>query len=109
MTTPIKLPTKTGYNPQIEPLKNLKLPIELKNHRGDIIASIWFADYNKKYNWSVEGITNHSSGYHEFTECLETCFGKLYQEMQEYRKESEKHDRLVDALKESLSTPFNKL
>lgn len=97
----------TGYTPKVEPLQGLKLPIELKNHKGEVLASIFFLDYNKKYYWQVNGIDR---GYHvefdSFEECLVDCFGSLYQTMQNYQKESEAYDRLRSTLAESMRGYF---
>lgn len=101
MNNIIELPTK--YSPVSEPIEGLKLPIQLKNHRGDVLAYIDYWHWDKKYHWNVEGVhQNYNRSFDTFIECFEDCFGALYQQMQEYRKVSEKHASLVEALKESL-------
>jgi hypothetical protein len=96
----------TGYDPKIEPLKELKLPIELRNHRGETIASIF---YSQEFGYGAH-VNDHSlTWYRDFTECLRAAFTCLYTQMQDYRKIAEKHDRLADALRETLKTPFNNL
>lgn len=102
---------ETGYAPKTEPIEGLKLPIELKNREGKVLAYIDYWKHDNKYHWRVEGIDNYyrDRGHSTFMECFEECFGEIYQKMQDLRKENEKHNRLISALKESLSTPFNKL
>lgn len=101
---------KTGYAPKTEPIKDLQLPVELKNPQGTVLASISRHERDGRYHWFINGINNPGDyGYEDFTDCLQDCFGQLYQTMQEYRKETEKYGRLRAALTETLKTPFNKL
>lgn len=99
---------KTGYAPKVEPLKDLKLPIELRNGRGDVIATIFYLDYDKCYHWSVNNKSS-SYGFSEFSDCLESAFAYLYTEMQEFRKEAEEYRVLKGALRTALKTPWNNL
>jgi hypothetical protein len=97
----------TGYKQEFQPVKNIRLPMEIKNHREETIASIWHSESEGTYFCYVNGKEVAASG--DFSECLSLAFCWLYQEMQNYRKVAEKHGRLTEALRESLSTPWNKL
>lgn len=101
------------YNPKVEVLKSIKLPIELKNSKGETIASIQYwegSEYVRSgYHGFVNGHHVYEYGHAELTDCIEATFAYLYTQMNDFRKVAEKHERLVGALKESLSTPWNKL
>ena len=48
------LKLQTGYRPKIEVLKDVKLPLELRNRRGVVMASITYQDgKNKGYHGYV--------------------------------------------------------
>ena len=99
---------KTSYKGVNEqPIKSIKFPIVLKNQQSNkTLLYINFVDGIYKSYVLDKEICRYED---DFTICLERTIGYLYQEMIDAKKVNEKHYRLVDALKESLSTPFNKL
>jgi hypothetical protein len=100
---------------EIKVLSLEELPIELKNHKGENIASIYYSDHFKGYIGSVNGHNIEDSylgyprGYNSLSDCVKATFAFLYTRMQDYRKEAEEYQELKEALRTALSTPFNKL
>lgn len=95
----------TGYSPKIVDPSGIKLPIELKNGRGEVIASIC-SDY-KTTDRYVAYINHHridcyGFGFSDITECIEAAFAYIYQQMQEYRKQAEEYNEVRTALRKAL-------
>ena len=92
----------TGYNPQTAEQSELKLPIELRNHEGKVIAGVYKHWKHQGYFVVVNDTTFGDDYPYSLTEALEKAFSTMYQAMQDYRKIAEKHHRLVAALKECM-------
>jgi hypothetical protein len=90
------------YNPQTIDPSGIKLPIELRNHEGKVIAGIYKHWERSGYFVVVNGTTFGDDYPYDLTEALEKAFATMYQAMHDYRKIAEKHHRLVAALQESL-------
>lgn len=96
---------KTGYNPAILDASGIQLPMVLKNHKGEQLATICYAFGRKdKYEGFVNGhkIDCYGFPFDSVTECIEGVFGYLYQQMQDYRKEAEEYNEVRRALKKAL-------
>lgn len=100
MSEPVRI--NKHFNPKVEPVEGIKLPIELHNNNGDLLASISYDERRGGYCARVNNYTIDNFGYcyEELTDCLTNCFAYLYQEMQEHRKVAEKHWELTKLLRE---------